>query len=151
MGVRSAHIGKGVITKRHVEDALKFKILDHVVLAKGSGATIAGNAGTTYALLPASEIYLDPSRYRGVVKVEAYFHWNPETAAGGLRIYNVDDAVDLATTEPGVAGWRRDRIDVTDKFKALTTEKKFCVDSKGDGTTGPTIIAVFIIVECGNV
>jgi len=151
MGIRGPHIGKGVVTKRHVEDALKFKTLDHVVLVKAAGVEITANAGTTYAGLPGSEAYINPARYSGIRKVEAYFHWNPNTTAGGIRIYNVTDGVDLAVSEPGVVGWRLDRIDITDTWKALTAEKIFRVESKGDGTTAPTIVAVFIVVECGNV
>jgi len=151
MGIRGPHIGKAVITKRHVEDALKFKTLDHIVVTKGAGAGITGNAGTTYAKILASEVYVDPQRYTGIKKVEAYFNWNPETTAGGIRIYNETDAAVLATSEPGVTGFRIDRIDITDKWKALTGEKVFYAQTKGDGTTAPTIIAVFIVVECGNV
>jgi len=151
MGIRGPHIGKGVVTKRHVEDALKFKTLDHILLCRGAGATITGNAGTAYGMVPASELFIDPSRYTGVRKVEAFFQWDPKTTAGGLRIYNAADAVDFAVSEPGVAGWRTDRINVTDTWKALTAEKWFKVESKGDGTTAPEIAQVFIIVECGNV
>jgi len=151
MPIRKPHIGKGVVTKLHVEDALKFKTLDHIVLCKGAGATITGNAGTTYAKMSASETFIDPSRYSGIRKVEACFQWNPETTAGGIRIYNTTDATVLAVSEPGVAGWRTDKINVTDKWKAITAEKWLQVESKGDGTTAPTITAVLIIVECGNV
>jgi len=151
MPIRKPHIGKGVVTKRHVEDALKFKTLDHILLCRGAGAAITGNAGTTYVSTTASEIHIDPTRYTGIIKVEAYFVWNPVTTAGGIRIYNATDGVALAVSEPGVTGWRRDSIDVTDKWKALTAEKMFRVESKGDGTSAPTIFAVFIIVGCGNV
>jgi len=151
MPIRKPHIGKGVVSKRHVEDALKFKTLDHIVLTKGAGATITGNAGTTYATLAASYIFVDPTRYSGVRKVEAYFHWGTETTAGGIRIYNVTDATVLAVVEPGVVAWRVDRIDITDTWKTLTGVKELRVESKGDGTTPPAISAVFIIVECGNV
>jgi len=151
MPIRRPHIGKAVISKRHVEDALKFKTLDHAVLVKAAGATITGNAGTTYAGLPGSEFYVNPTRYTGITKVEAYLHWDPITTAGGLRIRNFTDGVDLAVSEPGVAGLRLDRIDVTDKWKALTAEKMFRAESKGDGTSAPIITAVLIVVECGNV
>jgi len=151
MPIRKPHIGKGVVTKRHVEDALKFKVLHHIVLCKGAGANITGNAGTTYATLEASHIYVDPTRYSGIIKAEAYFQWDPATTAGGIRIYNVTDATVLASSEPGVAGWRPDRIDITDTWKAITAEKLFRVETKGDGTTAPVMVAVLIIVECGNV
>jgi len=120
MPIRKPHIGKGVVTKRHVEDALKFKILDHIVLAKGSGADITGNAGTTYAVLSASDIWVNPARYNGVRKVEVYFHWDPATTAGGIRVWNATDSTALATSEPGVAGLRVDRVDVTSAWKTLT-------------------------------
>jgi len=151
MPIREPHIGKGVVTKRHVEDALKFKTLDHIVLCKGAGATITGNAGTTYAPISATEIVVNPARYTGIKKVEAFFYWNPNTTAGGMRIYNLTDGVDLAVSEPGAVGWRRDFINITDKWKALTGEKEFRVETKGDGTTAPSVTAAFIIVECGNV
>jgi len=151
MGIRGPHIGKGVVTKRHVEDALKFKALDHIVFCKGAGATITGNAGTGYITLAAADVYIDPARYDGIRKVEAFFHWDPKTTAGGARIYNVTDGVALVASEPGAAGWRTDRIDITSTWKALTGEKTFIVETKGDGTTAPVLIAVFIIVECGNV
>jgi len=151
MGIRRAHIGKAVVTRRHVEDALKFKILDHILLCRGAGTNITGNAGTAYAGLEASIMHVDPTRYNGVRKVEAYFRWNPQTTAGGARIYNATDGVALATTEPGVVGWRRDSIDITDKWKAITAEKVFRVETRGDGTTPPLIQIVCIIVECGNV
>jgi len=151
MGIRGPHIGKAVITKRHVEDALKFKTVDHIVLCKGAGAVITGNAGTTYAKLESSELAIDPAQYVGIVKVETHFHWNPQTTAGGIRIYNATDATVLSVSEPGVVGYRVDRIDVTGTWKAIVGRKWFQVDTKGDGTTAPTLIAVFIIVECGNV
>jgi len=151
MGIRGPHIGKGVVTKRHVEDGLKFKILDHILLCRGAGAAITGNAGTTYVTLGASEIGVDPTRYGGIRKVEAYFFWDPTTTAGGLRVYNVTDAVALATSEPGATGWRTDKINVTNTWKALTAEKWFRVETRGDGTTPPSIGVVLIIVECGNV
>jgi len=151
MPIRKPHIGKATITKRHVEDALKFTALDHILLCKGVGATITGNAGTTYTLLLASEVAVNPARYTGIRKVEAYFFWNPETTAGGIRIYNLTDATVLATSEPGAVGWRVDRINVTDTWKTITAEKWFRVETKGDGTTAPSITVVFIIVECGNV
>jgi len=151
MGIRGPHIGKAVVTKRHVEDALKFKTLDHILLCRGAGAGITGNAGTTYAMLTAGDIEVDPSRYKGITKVEAYLSWNPTTTVAGLRIYNITDGVALATSEPGVTGWRLDRVDVTGTWKGLTGAKWFRVETKGDGTTAPEIAAVYIIVECGNV
>jgi len=151
MPIRKPHIGKGVVTKRHVEDALKFKTLDHIVLCKGAGANITGNAGTTYAGIPASTTFINPARYGGIRKVEAYFCWSPETTAGGIRLYNATDATVLASSEPGATGWRTDRINITDKWKALTAEKELRADTKGDGTTAPVINAALIIVECGNV
>jgi len=151
MGIRRAHIGKGVVTKRHVEDALKFTALDHIVLCKGAGATITGNAGTTYAYLASSEVDVDPSRYSGIRKVEAVMLWNPNTTAGGLRIYNATDAEEVAKSEPGVVGLRRDRIDITTYWKGKTGVKTIQVESKGDGTTAPAITWVCIIVETGNV
>jgi len=150
MGIRGPHIGKGVVTKRHVEDGLKFKTLDHIILCKGAGATITGNAGTTYALTIASEVRVNPARYNGIRKVEAVFRWNPETTAGGIRIYNVTDAAALATSEPGVTGWRVDQLDITTTWKGLTADKEFRVESKGDGTTAPTIADAQIVVETGN-
>jgi len=151
MPIRKPHVGKAVITKRHVEDALKFKTLDHILLCRGAGDVITGNAGTTYTALGASDVFVDPSRYVGIVKVEAYFRWNPRTTAGGARVYNVTDDTVLASSEPGVEGWRTDRINITTTWKALTGEKFLRVETKGDGTTAPTIAAFFIIVECGNV
>jgi len=151
MPIRKPHIGKGVVTKRHVEDALKFKTLDHILFTRGAGAIITGNAGTTYASLPASSLSVDPSRYTGIIRVEAYFRWNPQTTAGGIRIYNETDDTVLASSEPGVAGWRLDRINITNTWKTITAVKLFRVETKGDGTTAPTISEVFIAVECGNV
>jgi len=151
MGIRGPHIGKGVVTKRHVEDALKFKTLDNILLCRGAGVSITGNAGTAYALLTATEVYLAPDRYKGVIRAEAVFRWNPTTTAGGIRIYNATDAAVLAVSEPGIVGWRTDRINITNTWKALTGEKEFRVESKGDGTTAPEIALAYIIVETGNV
>jgi len=151
MPIRKPHIGKGAVTRRHVEDALKFKTLDHVLLCRGAGANLTGNAGTTYTVLTASSVYVNPARYKGIIKVEAYVNWDPQTTAGGIRVWNATDSTALATSEPGAAGWRLDRIDVTGTFKAITAEKLFWVESKGDGTTAPIIAAAYIIVECGNV
>jgi len=151
MGIRGPHIGKAVITKRHVEDALKFTALDHILLCRGAGANITGNVGTTYASLTGSYMGINPARYRGIIKVEAYFHWDPGSAAGGVRIFNTTDGTTLVASEPGVAGWRTDRIDITTTWKAITADKMFRAETKGDGTTPPTIAAILIIVECGNV
>jgi len=151
MPIRRPHIGKAAVHKRHVEDALKFTVLDHIVLCRGAGVTFTGNAGTTYAALPGSGLSVNPARYSGIRKVEVYFEWNPETTAGGMRVYNETDASVLASSEPGAVGWRLEKIDITDRWKALTSEKYFRVDTKGDGTTAPTIAASFIVVECGNV
>jgi len=151
MSIRKRHIGKGVVTKRHVEDALKFKTLDHLVLCRGAGASVEGNAGTTYAWLTAARIDIDPSRYQQVRKVEVLFDWNPQTTAGGIRLYNVTDDTEVVKSEPGVVGWRVDTIDITDTWKTIIGSKRFRVDTKGDGTTAPVVIHVFIIVETGNV
>jgi len=151
MPIRKPHIGKGVVTKTHVEDALKFKTLDHILLCRGAGAAITGNTGTTYATLGAAAYIINPARYTGVIKAEAHFRWDPQTAAGGLRIWNVTDGTVLAVSEPGVAGGRTDKIDITDKWKALDGEKDLNVQTKGDGTTAPIIAVVFIVIECGNV
>jgi len=151
MGIRGPHIGKAVVSKRHVEDALKFTALDNILLCRGAGATITGNAGTAYAALAASTIHVDPSRYQGVRKVTSLLVWDPKTTAGGLRIYNYTDAAELAKSEPGAAGMRLDEIDVTTTWKTLTGLKSIRVESKGDGTTAPTIAYVVICVEVGNV
>jgi len=151
VGIRGPHIGKAVVTKRHVEDALKFTALDHILLCRGAGANIIGNVGTTYTALPGSYIHVDPSRYQEVRKVTSLFYWNPETTAGGLRIYNTTDAVEIAKSEPGVAGWRVDEIDTTTTWKTLVGLKTVRVESKGDGTTAPTICYVTVCVEVGNV
>jgi len=151
MPIRKPHIGKATITKRHVEEDLKFTSLDHIFLARGAGATITGNAGTTYATLVASWVYVDPSRYQRLRKATALFDWDPATTDGGLRIYNVTDAAELVKSEPGAAGWRIDEIDITDAWKTLTGRKGFRVETKGDGTTAPSITCIIICVESGNV
>jgi len=151
MPIRKPHIGKGVVTKRHVEDALKFKTQDHILLCRGAGASITGNAGTTYTGLTASGMGIDPTRYKEIMLVEVYFNWDPVTTAGGIRIYNSTDDTVLAVSEPGVTGGRTDRIDVTDTWKTFTASKWFLIQTKGDGTTAPSIISVYIIVQCGNV
>jgi len=151
MPIRKPHVSKAAITKRHVEDALKFKTLDHILLCRGAGANITGNAGTSYGGLLAAELIIDPTRYKEIMLAEVFFFWNPETTAGGIRVQNITDGTTLASSEPGVAGFRRDSIDVTSTWKTLTGSKRFEVQTKGDGTTAPTIASVYIVVQCGNV
>jgi len=151
MPIRKPHIGKGVVTKRHVEDALKFTALDHITLCKGAGAGITGNAGTTYAELGASQAQVDPSRYKQVRLVEAMFIWIPQTTAGGIRLYNVTDGVEVAKSEPGTTTWRVDTIDITTTWKGIEGVKLFVIQTKGDGTTAPTVDGAVIVVETGNI
>jgi len=151
MGIRGPHIGKAVITKTHVEDALKFIARDHIVLCRGTGAAISGNSGTTYALLLASDFRWKHGIEDYIVKAHLWARWDPVTTAGGLKLYNETDAVDVAILEPGVAGWREDEVDITSTVKGWTTDKFLSLQTKGDGTTAPAIAAVLIIVECGNV
>jgi len=151
MPIRKPHVGKAVITKRHVEDALKFTSLDHVTITRGAGTVITGNVGTTYAELAAAVLHINPALYQQVRKVEALFRWDPQTTAGGIQLYNWTDAEVLAVSEPGAAGIRIDRINITDKWKTLIGDKSFWVRSKGDGTTAPTIEYVMLVIETGNV
>ena len=81
---------------------------------------------------------------------KAYFkvRWNPETGSGGIRLWNDTDGEVVTGSEsvPGSAGWRSDVLDVTDYFrnKYGAGVKLYKVETKGDGTTGPSIASAIL-------
>jgi len=115
--------------------------------------TVTGNAATTYAYLVETVQYWVPDNWGNIAKVEWLTKWNPETAAGGIRLYNVSDGVTIAERVPGVVGVRTDVVDVTDALKGYTATKVLRLETKGDGTTAPSIYASYLrtVTEIGNV
>jgi len=125
-----------------------------LLLVRGAGAAITGNAGTTYAFMTASDNVYNPDRFcrQYLKRVEWVVAWDPQTTAGGARLYNADDAETVSESVPGVTGYRVDTVNVTTYFKGLTAPKTLRLETKGDGTTAPTInFSLLRIVMTGNV
>lgn len=110
-----------------------------ILLIRGAGGAITGNAGTTYAALDYSYNYWRWADWRNIRKVVWESDWNPQTTAGGLQLWNSTDNVEIAKSEPAAAGWRNDVIDVSAAFKGYTADKLILVRTKGDGATAPLI------------
>ena len=120
-----------------------------LMLLKGAGSAITGNATTSYATISASDNYFVPNSYGNIAKAYVVFVWNPQTTSGGIKLRNETDAVDVATSEPSATGLRKDVVDITSTIRGYTSEKKLVVQTKGDGVTAPTIETVFIRILIG--
>jgi len=151
MPLRKYQIAKKAVDKTKLDDDAQVKIQTQLVHSRGTVGAIIGNAGTTYAAAPASDIYFRPDDYKNILSVTLVAIWDPRTTAGGLRPWNTTDEEPIAYLEPGVAGERYDRVDVTDKFKGYVGEKRLLLCSKGDGATAPEYDAVYYEIVVSNV
>jgi len=139
MPLRKYQIARKAIDKTKLDDDAQVKVETQLLMAKGAGTDIAGNAGTTYAGLVASDQLFHPDNYKNISKIEFVALWTPQTTAGGLRLFNSTDSLVVATIEPGAVGGRKDVVDVTATIKGYTAEKTLAVLTRGDGTTAPVI------------
>jgi len=144
MPLRKYQIANKAISKDKLAADARIKVETQLLLCRGSGANITGNAGTSYASLPASYNWFHPDYYRDVERIIWVTVWNPETTAGGIELYNGSVPERIAISEPGTVGWKIESFDVTSYFKALTSEIVVDFRTKGDGTTAPTISFSFI-------
>ena len=107
-------------------------------LVRAAGSGVDGNAGTDYASLLASSNYIPIPPYE-IVRAFVYYNWNPKTTSGGIRLYNADLGKVFGAVEPAATGWRFDVIDVTDDIRSMGHGQRIVVQTKGDGSTAPTI------------
>ena len=114
-----------------------------ITIVKGAGSNITGNASTTYTLLDGLQIFWRPDNWNENIIKAVYFqvYWNPQTTAGGLKLYNVTQGTDVAVIEPGTTGWRYDYVDITNTIKGYAGQgtQTLHIQTKGDGATAPTI------------
>jgi len=152
MPLRKYQYARKSIDKTRLDDDAQVKVETQLLMAKGGGTSIAGNAGTTYVGLVASDQFFHPENYKNISKIELVALWTPQTTAGGLQLFNSTDSAVVATIEPGAAAGRRDVVDVTATIKGYTAEKTLTVRTKGDGTTAPAISVVLlrIIVDTSS-
>jgi len=139
MPIRRYQIARKAIDKTKLDDDAQVKIETQLLLCRGAGATIIANAGTTYAALDSSETLFNPDYYKNIIRADFVIHWTSGSTAGGIQLYNVDDGVAIYTREPGVVGEFIEAFDITDTIKGYTTEKRIGINTKGDGTTAPSI------------
>jgi len=142
-GITALNItGTGKVKVKNKHEVLLKNYADresYLTMARGAGTVITGNPGTAYAALTASELRWYAGFWGYIVEAYLYAAWNPMTAAGGLRLWNATDGVAVATLEPGVVGYREDRVDITDAVRGWTADKFLRLETKGDGTTAPTV------------
>jgi len=144
MPIRKYQIAKKAIDKTKLDDDAQVKIESQLMMVKGTGTSVTGNAGTTYVGLAASDQFFKPDHYKNMGKIEFVALWTPQTTAGGIRLFNSTDSAVVATIEPGAAAGRRDVVDVTTTLKGYTAEKTLTVQTKGDGTTAPLLSVVLL-------
>jgi len=139
MPIRRYQIARGAVDKTRLADDVQVKAEAQLTMVKGVGTSITGNAGVGYARLIGSDNWYHPDFFKNILQVIFTVRWDPQTTAGGLKLWNATDNVAVATSEPGVAGSRLDEIDITTTIKGYTAEKALRIVTKGDGTTAPTI------------
>ena len=151
MSIRAEHIARQAITNELLASESQIKTETCLLLAKGAGAAITGNSGTSYAELTASDAYFNPNDYTNILKAEFLVKWDPATTSGGVQLYNNDDSEAIATVEPGATGMRQDTVDITAKLKGYTSQKRISLYTKGDGSTAPSIQVALIRIIVSNV
>jgi len=146
MPLRKYQYARKSIDKTKLADDAQVKVETQLIILKGAGADITGNAGTTYMGFAGSRQLFEPDHYKNILKVELAAFWDPKTASGGIRLYNISDTTAVVTFEPGDTGWRWSKGDATTAFKGYTVEKELHLESKGDGTTAPVVRVAYLRV-----
>jgi len=135
-----------------VQEFVESEWATQYVLVKGAGATITGNASTTYVPLTGSRLRWFPEHFWNntcIKEVWLEARWDPATAVGGLRLINETTGSVIETLEPGVAGWRFDYVDITTNWTTLMASGHACaVQTKGDGVTPPSIELAELRIVC---
>jgi len=139
MPIRRYQIARKAIDKTKLDDDAQVKIETQLLLCRGAGIAITANAGTTYASLDSSDTLFNPAYYKNIVRTDFVVHWISGSTAGGVQLFNRYDGVAIYTREPGVAAEFIEAFDITDTIKGYTTEKRIGINTKGDGTTAPSI------------
>jgi hypothetical protein len=119
----------------------------YMSLIRGNGATVDGNAGSSYRSFSGSQHTAERSDGRSLHSVTWRVAWDPETASGGIRLWNSTDGQEMAAIEPGSGGFRKDTVDLTNSWKSLNSEDMIQVGTKGDGSTAPRIRECEIVFE----
>jgi len=146
MPLRKYQIAKKAIDKTKLDDDAQVRIQTQLLLARGAGAAIIGNSGTSYAELACSANLFRAGDFKNITVSRWYIGWHSKTTAGGVRIRNVTTGAIIASIEPGVAEGRIETIDISDKIKPLTGDNYLVMDTKGDGTTAPEVSFSYIEV-----
>jgi len=147
--VRRADLG--LIEYDDIDADAKAQGVTEILLVRGMGTYLDGNASTTYAEFTGSPTYFNVGNYKTVLSAYMDARWDPKTVAGGLRIFNYTDNNVVALSEPGTTGMQRTQVDCTDYIKALSPYwKTIRVDTKGDGTTAPSLSFVMLVIVWGN-
>jgi len=129
-------------TCRTKEIVIPFEIYEFP-LVRGAGAEITGSAGG-YTGIIGSETRLDFDELPWIWKAELIAKWDPKTTLGGLALYNLTDSAYIVFIEPGAIGLRTDVADITSTLRGYTGSKDMVVNTKGDGTTAPTVRSVML-------
>jgi len=146
MPLRKYHYARKSIDKTRLDDDAQVKVETQLLMCRRGGDYIPGNAGTTYTSMKAAYNWFVPDNYKNISKVELVCRWDPMTTSGGIQLFNATDGVAVISVEPGATGMKIDTVDVTTTFKGYTAAKRFVASTKGDGTTAPVIIVIYLRV-----